>query len=90
MPDKQIDRDQGKGAHSSQQARHVGFHGPWLVKNYLINAPSKKHWYLNILLRVPNRYLLLAKGAICNFMVTITDEQNIICNKTHLDGTTHE
>jgi len=23
-------------------------------------------------------------------MVTITHEQNIICSKTHLDGTTHE
>jgi len=23
-------------------------------------------------------------------MVTVTHEQNIICSKTHLDGTTHE
>ena len=85
-----IDPDQGKGAHSFQQAMYV--HGPWLVENCLENVPYQNRWFLNIILRMPNKYMLLGRRAICYSMVTITQEQNIFFfrNKTHLDGTTLE
>ena len=41
------------------------------------------------ILRMPNKYMLLARVAICSFMITFTLEWNIICNKAHLDCTAH-
>ena len=71
-----IDPDQGKGVHSSQQAMYL--HGPWLAENCLENVLYQNSWFLNIILRMPNKYMLLVRRAICYSMVTITHRQNII------------